>query len=340
MIDVKNAVANDHSLACLSMVWHGQQLPWQEFTVDIVPAIPVTQEQLPDVTRQFMSYPHILQDLFVVPKTGTFDQSQSNVVFRLSFSSTERVMFKAMPAALKQGYMLTKVLIDDCITIDDIACGLCSYNLKTATFECFKSETPKWEKLVIEAHKAGPANPEIPEIQNVVRYAQNILQEIERSLVQKHQDSFFLQGCNLIVHSIDDNDYRQMLYVKYCAAVLSDTDETTWQKLAECLAKQLLKSSNMNESYFLHEAETLLDMGLKPQMEIENFCFEILKLGHEEGVRLMMERNACKFQKICIWCKVRLNPTTAMLQFVEDSTKGNLMMHLYVTRSICIHIAL
>ena len=51
MIDVKNAVANDHSLACLSMVWHGQQLKWQEFTVDIVPAIPVTHEQLPDVTR-------------------------------------------------------------------------------------------------------------------------------------------------------------------------------------------------------------------------------------------------------------------------------------------------
>ena len=76
MIDVKNAVANDHSLARLNMVWHGQELPWQEFTVDIVPAIPIAQEQLPDVTRQAMSHSHIIQDLFIVPKTGTFDQSQ------------------------------------------------------------------------------------------------------------------------------------------------------------------------------------------------------------------------------------------------------------------------
>ena len=73
MIDVKNSVANDHSLACLSMVWHGQELPWQEFTVDVVPAIPVTQEQLPDVTRQVMSHSHIMQDLFVVSqKQATF----------------------------------------------------------------------------------------------------------------------------------------------------------------------------------------------------------------------------------------------------------------------------
>ena len=123
MIDVKNAVGNDHSLACLSMVWHGQELPWQEFTVDIVPAIPVSQEQLPDVTRQAMNHPYITQDLFVVPKTGTFDQSQSDVAFRLSFSLTERDLFTVMPAALKQGYMLTKVLMLDCITIDDIPFG-------------------------------------------------------------------------------------------------------------------------------------------------------------------------------------------------------------------------
>ena len=72
MIDVRNAVANDHSLACLSMVWHGKELPWQKFTVDIVPAIPVTYEQVPDFTRQVMSHPRIMQDLFVVPKNWHF----------------------------------------------------------------------------------------------------------------------------------------------------------------------------------------------------------------------------------------------------------------------------
>ena len=281
-----------------------------------------------------MKYPHILQDLFVVPKTGTLDQSQSNVAFRLSFSSTERVMFKAMPAALKQGYMLTKVLMDDCITIDDIACGLCSYNLKTAAFECFKSETPNWEELVIEAHKTGPANAENQEIEipNIVKYARKILQEIQHSIVQKHQDSFFLQGCNLIAHSIDDNDYRQMLYVKYCAAVLSDTDEAAWQQLAECVAEQLLKSSNMNKSCFLHETETLLDMGLKSQTDTVGFCREIVRLGHVEGVRMMLERNACKRARIWSWCKAeQRNTTTVMRNFLEDNIKGN--YHTFVFKS-------
>ena len=210
MIDVKNAVANDHSLACLSMVWHGQELPWQEFSVDIVPAIPVRREQLPDATIQVMSYPHIMQDLFVIPKTGTFDQSQSDTVFRLSFSSTERDMFAAMPSSLKQGYMLTKVLIHDCITIDDIPSGVCSYNLKTATFECFKSKTQNWQDLVKQAHKKVTVNAEshaAPE--DVARCAQNILQKVEYNFSLKHQNSFFLQGCDLMLHSIDKNDYRQ-----------------------------------------------------------------------------------------------------------------------------------
>ena len=237
IIDVKKAVANDHSLACLSMVWHGQELPWQDFTVDVVPAIPVTQEQLPDVIRQVMSYPHIVQDLFVVPKTGTFDQSRNDSAFRLSFSSTERDLFIAMPAALKQGYTLTKVLFHDCITIDNIPSAICSYNLKTATFEYFMSENPHWEDLVIQSRTRGPINDEnqaIPE--DVVMYAHNILQKVEHSFAQKHQDSFFLRGCDLMVHSIDKNDYRQILYVKYCVAVLSDTDEAAWQQLADCVA--------------------------------------------------------------------------------------------------------
>ena len=234
MTDVKNAVANDHSLARLSMVRHGQELPWQEFTVDIVPAIPVTQEQLPNITRQAMSHSHIIQDLFVVPKTGTFDQSQSDVAFRLSFSSTERDLFLAMPAALKQGYMLTKVLVHDCITIDDIPVGICSYNLKTAAFECFKSKMPDWEDFVKQAHKKVESQA-ISE--DVVKCAQNILQNVEHCIGEKHQDSFFLKGCNLMEHSIDKDDYRQILYVKYCIAVLSDSNEAAWEQLAECVAK-------------------------------------------------------------------------------------------------------
>ena len=324
IIDVKNTVVNDHSLACLSMVWHSQELLWQEFTVDIVPAIPVRQEQLPDATRQAMSHRHIIQDLFVVPKTGTFDQSQNDVAFRLSFSSTERDMFLAMPAALKQGYMLTKVLIHDCITLDDIPSGLCSYNLKTATFDCFKFETRNWEDLVLEAHKKRTASAESQEIQDVLSYAQNILQEVERSFAQKHQNSFFLQGCDLIAHSIDDNDYRQMLYVKYCAAVLSDTSEAAWQQLAGYVAELLIDSSNMNDRNFLHEMETLVDMGLKSQSK--DILHRMAIIGQGEGVLMMMERGA--FATGVLRTAIPKHGTTAKL--LKDNIKGNCMIHLCV----------
>ena len=335
MIDVKNAVANDHSLACLSLVWHGQELPWQEFTVDIVPAIPVTQEQLPDVTRNVMSYSHIMQDLFVVPKTGSFDQSQSDAAFRLSFSSTEKDLFLAMPAALKQGYMLTKVLMHDCITIDNIPSSVCSYNLKTATFECFKSETPHWQDLVKESHKTVTVKAEKPE--DVVRWAQNILQEVEHSFLLRHQDSFFIQGSDLMLHNIDKNDYRQMLYVKYCAVVLSNTNEAAWQQLADCVAQQLLKSENNHNSCFLHEIKTLVDMGLKSQPN--DILFAMIELGSVEGVRMMLERGASitdlklemtAFNKARYLHVIDETTRTPMLNFLENNVKGKFIIHLYV----------
>ena len=129
-----------------------------------------------------------------------------------------------MPVALKQGYMLTKVLMHACITMDDIPLGICSYNLKTATFECFKSETASWEDLVKEARKKAKSQ-SISE--DVVKCAQNILQKVEHCTGKKHQDSFFLRGCNLLEHSFDKKDYQQILYMKYCMAVLSDSNESS-----------------------------------------------------------------------------------------------------------------
>ena len=339
MVDVKNAVANDHSLACLSMTWHGQELPWQEFTVDVVPAIPVIQTQLPDTTKQVLSYSHIIQDLFVVPKTGTFDQSQSDAAFRLSFSSTERNMFLAMPAALKQGYMLTKVLRHDCMTIDDIPSNVCSYNLKTAAFECFKSETPNWQDLVIQAHKTVTLNIESQSIsENVVRYAKKILQEVEHGFVQKRQDSFFLQGCDLLLHSIDKNDYRQLMYIKYCVAVLSDTDEAAWQHLTEYVAQQLLKPENQHQSLFLFETKTLLDMGLKTHMS--DILFEMIQLGQVEGVRMMLERGTSltdlKSGKTAFDLAKQIDrddiTRVPVLNILENNVKGN---HSFIHSFIC-----
>ena len=349
MINVKNAVANDHSLACLSMVWHGKELPWQEFTVDVVPAIPVTHEQLPDVTKQVMRHPHIMQDLFVVPKTGTFDQSQNDVAFRLSFSSTERNLFLAMPAALKQGYMLTKVLVHDCIIINDIPSGVCSYNLKTAAFECFKSETPNWEDLAIRAHETVIVNNE-PQAKpkDVVKYAQKILQEVQHSFVQKHQDSFFLKGCDLMLHSIDTEDFRQMLYMKYCVSVLSDTDKAPWLQLAEGVAQQLLKSESLHKGCFWHEVETLLDMGLKSQTN--TILGEMIRLEQVEGVRMMLERGTSAAHvgdeegmtalvlelAQLVQGKIATTTADAVLRFLEDNLKGKFIKHLCIIRNVLI----
>ena len=344
MIDVKKAVANDHSLACLNMVWHGQELPWQDFTVDVVPAIPVTQEQIPDVTN-VISHSHIVQDLFVVPKTGTFDQSRNDTAFRLSFSSTERGMFLSMPAALKQGYMLTKVLFHDCFTIDNISSAICSYNLKTATFEYFMSENPHWEDLVRQSRIRGPVNDEnqaIPE--DVVRHAQNILQKVEHSFAQKHQDSFFLRGCDLMVHSIDKNDYRQMLYVKYCVAVLSDTDDAAWQQLADCVALQLLKPENKHKSCFVHEIKTLVDMGLKSQLN--DILVEMIELGQVEGVKMMLGRGASVTNLKHAKTAFHLarphyvgDPTrTPVFSFLENNIKGKLFIHLCVIFGNIMHV--
>ena len=349
MIDVKIAVANDHSLACLSMVWHGQELPWQEFTADIVPAIPVSQEQLPEVTRQAMNHPHIIQDLFVVPKTGTFDQSQSDVAFRLSFSSTEKDLFtEKIPSALKQGYMLTKVLMHDCFTVDDIPLGVCSYNLKTSAFECWseRSETANVEDLLKESLKKAESQA-ISE--DIVKCAQNILQKVEHCIGEKHQDSFFLRGCNLLENSIDKHDYRQILYVKYCMAVLSDSNEAAWEQLAECVAEQLRKSENIQESCFVEEIETLLDMGLKSGTFNNLFnsipfnifnIFETILLRQVEGVRRILKR-CVPADEVVSWARC---DNTAMMKLVEDSIKGKFIIYEvywdYWDRSMFGHIIL
>ena len=328
MIDVKNTVANDHSLACLSMVWHGKELNWQEFTVDIVPAIPVTQEQLPDVTRKVVRHSQIIEDLFVVPKTGTFDQSQNDTAFRLSFSSTERDLFLAMPAALKQGYMLTKVLVHDCVTIDSIRPAMCSYNLKTATFECFKAEVLNWEDMVRQARMSGKMTENQAKAEHVVNHAQNILQKLENDFTQKHQDSFFLKGCDLMIHSIDKNDYRQVLYVKYCKALLCDADDVAWQELAEDVAQQLLRSENLHERYFTEETEMLLDMGLRSLRN--SMLGMMIKVGQVAGVRMLLERGASVENLDGNGTSaLQLAEAKDVQSFLQENTRGNMPLYYY-----------
>ena len=200
---------------------------------------------------------------------------------------------------------------------------VCSYNLKTATFECFKSETANFEDLLKEAHKKAESQ---AISDDVVKCAQNILQKVEHSIAKKHQDSFFLKGCNLMEHSIDKGDYRQILYVKYCIAVLSDTNEAAWEQLAECVAEQVHKSENMQKSCFVHETEILLDMGLKSQMD--DILNLMIRLRQVEGVKMMLERGAFA-------SKVAKSANTDILKVIEDSIKGKFVYET-VEKCVCI----
>ena len=185
--------------------------------------------------------------------------------------------------------------------------------------------------MVIQAHKKLNGNVESQSIsEDVIRCAGNILQEIENSFVQKLQHSFFLQECDLMLHSIDKDDYRQMLYVMYCAAVLSDTNEIAWQQLAEYVAQQPRKPENKHDNCFFLEIKTLVDMGLKSQMN--KILIDMVQLGQVEGVRMMLERGVSltdkTFRMMILACNrikdYHHRDDTRMLNFLENNVKGKL----------------
>ena len=135
-----------------------------------------------------------------------------------------------------------------------------------------------------------------------------------------------------------------MLYVKYCLAMLSDTNEEAWQHLAECVAQQLHKPKNKNRIYFLQEIITLVDMGLKSQ--INDILVEMLELGQVESVRMMLERGASltdlKLGKTAFdLARPRYKDNmigTPMLNFLVNNVKGKLNIHLCVrVKTLCMY---
>ena len=327
--DVSNALTNEHSLACINLVWHGCELPWQEFSFDIVPAIPVKIEQLPDATRTALWHSDIIQDLYIVPKTGTFDQSQDDKAFRISFSSTESDMFLSMPPALRHGYMLTKVLKDQCLMLNGIGTAICSYNLKTATFECLKSQYPgEWKEMIEGARNGGGTRGQEPLAEDIVDSALMILEQMKRAIVKAKQMSFFLEHCDLITHSIDSEDYRQELYMMYCTALLCDSNEKTWKELASYIANLLIKPEHLNERYFVHNIKALIDMGLNvSEIKASSFIRAIIGIGEVSHIKTLFEGGASvddvDGNGTSVYQLAQGNP--AILTFLEDNVQGELL---------------
>ena len=137
LLDGSRILHSDHAICPLQLVWSGKLFMWQPFSLDVVPAIPVSVEKLPGK----LNHHDLIHDLYIVPKwTASLSETEySDLAFQLGFSYTEKDFFYAMPDHLRQGYKLTKAVLHDCMIIDDVPADvfLSSYMLKCETFKCF-----------------------------------------------------------------------------------------------------------------------------------------------------------------------------------------------------------
>ena len=271
-MDVHAILTNYCSICPVELVWSGEMFPWQKLSVDIVPAIPVVE------VPKNINHRYLVHDLLIVPKwtSSLITKSYANEAFQLGFSNTEKSFFYGMPVALREAYKLAKVVVHDCIIIDDVKAGesLSSYMLKCKAFECFiemlrfegKVTNPNVRELIDD--KASTPNEVLP-------WADKLLAKVEHSVKQHNLESFFL-GYNLLGH--DQTDYRPLIYTRLCRAMLHIPSQniTPWTQLAEAVVDQLVAPENSNPDTFVQEVKMLLEMGLDVNYRPKNtatICF-------------------------------------------------------------------
>ena len=291
--DGSRILHSDHAICPLNLVWSGKLFRWQEFSLDVVPAIPVSVEQLPGE----LNHKDLIHDLCIVPKwTASLEETEySDKAFQLGFSCTEKDIFYAMPIALRQGYKLTKVVLHDCMIIDDVKASgfLSSYMLKCATFECF-TDMPDCQGKLRECRARELIRDALQPPEQLIKWADKILIKIEHHVVKRHFESFFLPGSNLFGHSQYKIDYRPLLYTRLCRAMLHSPSEnvTPWEQLAQAVADQLCKPEHLLREAFVSEVQMLREMGLDANYRWENGCnlmFFMIKYDLENGVQDLLE---------------------------------------------------
>ena len=123
-----------------------------------------------------------------------------------------------------------------------------------------------------------------------------------------------------------------------------DTNNAAWQQLAECVAQQLLESENQLKSCFLDEIKTLVDMGLKSQMD--DILDQMIGFRQVEGVRMMLERGASLtdpinrktvFDRARNIGDIRRIPDP-IVSILENNVKGKLIIHLCVILETHMHV--
>ena len=289
--DGSRILHSDHAICPLNLVWSGKLFRWQEFSLDVVPAIPVSK------VPGELNHHDLIHDLCIVPKwTASLEETEySDKAFQLGFSCSEKDIFYAMPVALRQGYKLTKVVLHDCMIIDDVKASgfLSSYMLKCATFECF-TDMPGFQEKLREQRARELICDALQPPEQLIKWADKILVKIEHHVAKRHFESFFLPGSNLFGHSQYKIDHRPLLYTRLCRAMLHSPSDNIapWEQLAQAVADQLCKPENLLREAFVSEVKMLREMGLDANYRWENGCnlmFFMIKYDLENGVQDLLE---------------------------------------------------
>ena len=293
LLDGSKSLHSDHAICPLQLVWSGKLFTWQPFSLDVVPAIPVSVEKLPGK----LNHHDLIHDLYIVPKwTASLSETEySDLAFQLGLSCTEKDFFYAMPDHLRQGYKLTKVALHDCMAIDDVPANvfLSSYMLKCGTFECF-TDMPDFQVKLKGCTARNLFDGTLCKPQEVIEWADKILAKLENHITKQRFESFFLPGSDLIGHSQYKNDHRPLLYARLCRAMLHSPSENIapWAQLAHSVADQLCRPENLLREAFVTEIQLLREMGLDRNYRWENGCnllFFMIKYDLEIGVQNLLE---------------------------------------------------
>ena len=293
LLDGSRILHSDHAICSLQLVWSGKLFTWQPFSLDVVPAIPVSVEKLPGK----LNHHRLIHDLYIVPKwTASLSETKySDLAFQLGFSYTERDFFYAMPDLLRQGYKLTKVVLHDCMIFGDVPASgfLSSYMLKCKTFECF-TDMPDFRDKLKECRPRDLIDRALGPPHQVIEWADKILAKIETHIAEQHFESFFLPGSDLFGHSQYKKDHRPLLYTRLCRAMLHSPSENiaAWAQLAKAVADQLCRPENLLREEYVKEIQMLREMGLERNYRTENGCnlmFFMVKYDLEIGVQNLLE---------------------------------------------------
>ena len=282
-----------YAISDLKLSWSSEAIEWHEFSLDVVPAVPLTEDKIPKELNHY----DLLHDIFVVPTwtASLIETPYVDEAFEFGFSFPEKDLCHAMPDALRLGYKLTKVVMQDCMIIDNRPMDLyiSSDLLKCQMFKCFASMPDFAEKMKTRANR-DLTDDKLQKPPQILEFADQILEKLEESIKNHYQESFFLQGCNLLSHSKHREDFRPLLYTRLCRAMLQSPSDNInpWKTMAQMVAEQLVKEDNFQPVSFTEEISTLKKMGLDANWRSENgtcLLYYMIKYGLVRGVRMLVE---------------------------------------------------